>query len=201
MKKIICSIAAAMLIATGAMADEGMWLLPLLQKLNAGAIKDLGCRLTPEQIYSVNHTSLKDAIVSLGGCTAEMISDQGLMVTNHHCGYGTIQRLSSDEHNYLEDGYWAMTRDQELPAPGMTATYLISMTDVTDQIEKAKDPAAVREALQKAAQEDNPKCRVQITSFYNENVLHRRPLRRSSSGIRRKVRRRDRQLDVAPSHR
>ena len=172
MKKIICSIAAAMLIATGAMADEGMWLLPLLQKLNAGAIKDLGCRLTPEQIYSVNHTSLKDAIVSLGGCTAEMISDQGLMVTNHHCGYGTIQRLSSDEHNYLEDGYWAMTRDQELPAPGMTATYLISMTDVTDQIEKAKDPAAVREALQKAAQEDNPKCRVQITSFYNENVWY-----------------------------
>ena len=172
MKKIICSIAAAMLITTGAMADEGMWLLPLLQKLNAGAIKDLGCRLTPEQIYSVNHTSLKDAIVSLGGCTAEMISDQGLMVTNHHCGYGTIQRLSSDEHNYLEDGYWAMTRDQELPAPGMTATYLISMTDVTDQIEKAKDPAAVREALQKAAQEANPKCRVQITSFYNENVWY-----------------------------
>jgi len=172
MKKIICSIAAAMLIATGAMADEGMWLLPLLQKLNAGAIKDLGCRLTPEQIYSVNHTSLKDAIVSLGGCTAEMISDQGLMVTNHHCGYGTIQRLSSDEHNYLEDGYWAMTRDQELPAPGMTATYLISMTDVTDQIEKAKDPAAVREALQKAAQEANPKCRVQITSYYNENVWY-----------------------------
>ena len=172
MKKIICSIVAAMLIATGAMADEGMWLLPLLQKLNAGAIKDLGCRLTPEQIYSVNHTSLKDAIVSLGGCTAEMISDQGLMVTNHHCGYGTIQRLSSDEHNYLEDGYWAMTRDQELPAPGMTATYLISMTDVTDQIEKAKDPAAVREALQKAAQDANPKCRVQITSFYNENVWY-----------------------------
>ena len=105
MKRIICSIAAALLIATGAMADEGMWLLPLIQKLNAGAIKDLGCRLTPEQIYSVNHSSLKDAIVSLGGCTAEMISDQGLMVTNHHCGYGTIQRLSSDEHNYLEDGY------------------------------------------------------------------------------------------------
>ena len=172
MKKIFCSIAAALLIATGAMADEGMWLLPLIQKLNAGAIKDLGCRLTPEQIYSVNHSSLKDAIVSLGGCTAEMISDQGLMVTNHHCGYGTIQRLSTDEHNYLEDGYWAMTRDQELPAPGMTATYLISMTDVTDQMAKAKDPAAAREALQKAAQDANPKCRVQVTPFYNENVWY-----------------------------
>ena len=172
MKKIFCSIAAALLIATGAMADEGMWLLPLIQKLNAGAIKDLGCRLTPEQIYSVNHSSLKDAIVSLGGCTAEMISDQGLMVTNHHCGYGTIQRLSTDEHNYLEDGFWAMTRDQELPAPGMTATYLISMTDVTDQMAKAKDPAAAREALQKAAQDANPKCRVQVTPFYNENVWY-----------------------------
>jgi hypothetical protein len=94
------------------------------------------------------------------------------MVTNHHCGYGTIQRLSTDEHNYLEDGYWAMTRDQELPAPGMTATYLISMTDVTDQISKAKDPNAVREALQKAAQDANPKCRVQVTPFYNENVWY-----------------------------
>ncbi len=150
MKKVLCSIAAAMLLATGAMADEGMWLLPLLQKLNAGAMKDLGCRLTPEQIYSVNHSSLKDAIVIFGGgCTGEMISDQGLLVTNHHCGYGTIQALSTDEHNYLENGYWAMSRDQEIPAPGLSVTYLVSMTDVTDQMEKAGDPAAVRESLQK----------------------------------------------------
>ena len=173
MKRILCSIAAAMLIATSAMADEGMWLLPLIQKLNAGAMKDLGCRLTPEQIYSVNHSSLKDAIVIFGGgCTGEMISDQGLLVTNHHCGYGTIQALSSDEHNYLEDGYWAMNRDQEIPAPGLSVTYLVSMTDVTDQLAKADDPAAVREALQKAAQEANPKCRVQVTSFYNENFWY-----------------------------
>ena len=172
MKKILCSIAAALLISMGAMADEGMWLLPLLQKLNADAIKDLGCRLTPEQIYSVNHSSLKDAIVSLGGCTAEMISDQGLMVTNHHCGYGTIQRLSTDEHNYLEDGYWAMSREQELPAPGMTATYLISMTDVTDAMNKAEDQNAVRQALTQAAQANNPNCRVQVTSYYNENVWY-----------------------------
>ncbi len=173
MKKIFCSIAAALLIATGAMADEGMWLLPLLQKLNAGAMKDLGCRLTPDQIYSINHSSLKDAVVIFGGgCTGEMISDEGLLVTNHHCGYGTIQALSSDEHNYLEDGYWAMSRDQELPAPGLSVTYLISMTDVTDQLTKAADQDAAREALQKAAQESNPKCRVQVTSFYNENVWY-----------------------------
>ncbi len=172
MKRILCSIAAVLLIATSAVADEGMWLLPLIQKLNAEAIKDLGCRLTPEQIYSVNHSSLKDAIVSLGGCTAEMISDQGLMVTNHHCGYGTIQRLSTDEHNYLEDGYWAMSRDQELPAPGMTATYLISMTDVSDAMNKAEDQNAVRQALTQAAQQSNPNCRVMVTSFYNENVWY-----------------------------
>ena len=173
MKRILCSIAAALLITTGAMADEGMWLLPLLQKLNAGAMKDLGCRLTPEQIYSVNHSSLKDAIVIFGGgCTGEMISDQGLLVTNHHCGYGTIQALSTDEHNYLEDGYWAMSRDQELPAPGLSVTYLVSMTDVTDQLAKAGDQAAVREALQKSAQDANPNCRVQLTSFYNENFWY-----------------------------
>ena len=173
MKRIFCSIAAALVIATSAMADEGMWLLPLIQKLNAGAMKDLGCRLTPEQIYSVNHSSLKDAIVIFGGgCTGEMISDQGLLVTNHHCGYGTIQALSSDEHNYLEDGYWAMSREQEIPAPGLAVTYLVSMTDVTDAMEKAEDQNATREALQKAAQDNNPNCRVQVTSFYNENVWY-----------------------------
>ena len=173
MKRIFCTIAAALVIATSAMADEGMWLLPLIQKLNAGAMKDLGCRLTPEQIYSVNHSSLKDAIVIFGGgCTGEMISDQGLLVTNHHCGYGTIQALSSDEHNYLEDGYWAMSREQEIPAPGLAVTYLVSMTDVTDAIEKAEDQNATREALQKAAQDSNPNCRVSVTSFYNENVWY-----------------------------
>ena len=173
MKKIFCSIAAALLITTGAMADEGMWLLPLLQKLNAGAMKDLGCRLTPEDIYSVNHSSLKDAVVIFGGgCTGEMISDQGLLVTNHHCGYGTIQALSSDEHNYLEDGYWAMSRDQEIPAPGLSVTYLVSMTDVTDQLAKDDEQGSVRQALQKAAQDANPNCRVQVTSFYNENYWY-----------------------------
>ena len=173
MKRIFCSIAAALLIATGAMADEGMWLLPLLQKLNADAMKNLGCRLTPEQIYSVNHSSLKDAIVHFGGgCTGEIISDQGLLVTNHHCGYGTIQALSSDEHNYLEDGYWAMDRSQELPAPGLTVTFLVSMTDVTDAMNKAADQNATRQALQQAAQDSNPGCRVQVTPYYNENVWY-----------------------------
>ena len=99
MKKILCTLSALLLIVTGAWADEGMWLLPLIQKMNGKAMKDLGCRLTPEEIYSINNNSLKDAIVQFGGgCTGEIISDRGLLVTNHHCGYSSIQGLSTPEH-------------------------------------------------------------------------------------------------------
>ena len=109
MKRIFAILAAA-IIALPAMADEGMWLLPLLEKMNGKSLAEAGCRLTPEQIYSINNGSLKDAIVHFGGgCTGEIISNRGLIVTNHHCGYSSIQRLSSPEHNYLMDGYWAMT--------------------------------------------------------------------------------------------
>ena len=116
MKRILAIVAALGLSLT-AFADEGMWLLPLLQKMNGKALKEAGCKLTPEEIYSINHGSLKDAIIHFGGgCTGEIISGDGLIVTNHHGGYSSIQALSTDEHNYLMDGYWAMTRDQELPA-------------------------------------------------------------------------------------
>ena len=174
MRKFICSVAAALLVGFSAIADEGMWMLPLLQKLNAKAMKDLGCRLTPDQIYSVNHSSLKDAVVIFGGgCTGEMISDKGLLVTNHHCGYSSIQQLSSDEHNYLEDGFWAMNSSEEIPVPGLTVTFLVNMSDVTDAIEDAKsdeERKAIREALVKASEEQNPGCEVELTSFYNNNV-------------------------------
>lgn len=174
MRKLICSFAAALMVGFSAMADEGMWMLPLLQKLNAAAMKDLGCRLTPDQIYSVNHSSLKDAIVIFGGgCTGEMISDKGLLVTNHHCGYSSIQQLSSDEHNYLEDGFWAMNSNEEIPVPGLSVTFLVNMSDVTDAIEGAKsdeERRAVSEALVKASEEQNPGCDVELTSFYNNNV-------------------------------
>lgn len=174
MRKLICSFAAALMVGFSAMADEGMWMLPLLQKLNADAMKDLGCRLTPDQIYSVNHSSLKDAIVIFGGgCTGEMISDKGLLVTNHHCGYSSIQQLSSDEHNYLEDGFWAMNSNEEIPVPGLSVTFLVNMSDVTDAIEGAKsdeERRAVSEALVKASEEQNPGCDVELTSFYNNNV-------------------------------
>ena len=106
MKKTLFAISAFLMLTFGASADEGMWLLPLLQKMNGKAMANIGCRLTPEQIYDINHSSLKDAIVQFGGgCTGEMISDKGLLVTNHHCGYGSIQKLSTPEHNYLEDGF------------------------------------------------------------------------------------------------
>ena len=192
MKKILLTLATALTLCVSASADEGMWLLPLLQKMNAGAMADLGCRLTPEQIYSINHSSLKDAIVHFGGgCTGEMISNQGLVITNHHCGYSYIQALSSPEHNYLEDGYWAMNSKEELPAPGLSVTYLQSMTDVTTILEKAYNAAlkqnkkadnkeelaeaamnATAEALVEQAEKENPHCSAMITSFYNDNVYY-----------------------------
>ena len=95
MKKTLFAISAFLMLTFGASADEGMWLLPLLQKMNGKAMANIGCRLTPEQIYDINHSSLKDAIVQFGGgCTGEMISDKGLLVTNHHCGYGSIWPMS-----------------------------------------------------------------------------------------------------------
>ena len=170
MKRILITLAAALMLAPAALrADEGMWMLPLLEKMNADALRNLGSRLTPEQIYSVNHSSIKDAIVQFGGgCTGEIISGSGLLVTNHHCGYGQIQALSSTEHNYLEDGYFAMSRAEELPCPGLTVRFLQSMQDVTDELAAGKS----RQELIAAAEKENPNCQVRITSFYNENVFY-----------------------------
>ncbi len=173
MKKILCTIAAALLLAGSAMADEGMWLLPLLEKLNAGTMKSLGCRLTADQIYSANHSSIKDAIVIFGnGCTGEMISSKGLLVTNHHCGYSSIQRLSSDEHNYLEDGFWAMNTSEEIPVPGLSVRFLVSITDVTAAVESAADPDAVKKTLSEDAVANNKGCTANVYSFYNDNLYY-----------------------------
>ena len=119
-------------------ADEGMWLPSLVGKLNIRKMNSIGCKLTSEQIYSINQSSLKDAVVALdhGSCTAELISADGLLLTNHHCGFGEIQAHSSVEHDYLKDGFWAMKREDELSNPGKTVTFLIRMEDVTDQVLK-----------------------------------------------------------------
>jgi len=177
MKKLLSSILAG-IICLSLYADEGMWMLPLLQKFNSDAMRNLGSRLTTEQIYSINSTSLKDAIVMFGGgCTGEVISDEGLVVTNHHCGYASIQKLSTPEQNYLEDGFFALTKDQEIPVPGLTVTFMKSMTDVTAVFEKleSKVPEAIdaaKKALEEQAGKDNPGCRAVVTSFYNDNVYY-----------------------------
>ncbi len=117
-------------------ADEGMWLLSLIGQVSLDEMTELGLQLTSEQIYSVNQASLKDAIGALdgGSCTAELVSPDGLLLTNHHCGYGEIQNHSSLEHDYLKNGFWAKTRDEELPNKGKTITFLVRMDEVTDQI-------------------------------------------------------------------
>ena len=128
MKRLMCILAAITVFLPGAKADEGMWLLPLLEKMNEGQMQALGCRLSAKQIYDINNSSLKDAIVQFGGgCTGEIVSDEGLLLTNHHCGYASIQKLSSVEHDYLADGYWAMNRSEELPVEGLSVTFMESM--------------------------------------------------------------------------
>ena len=136
----------ALLIACSgvARADEGMWLLSLIGK-NYADMQKAGFKLTPEDIYSVNQSCIKDAIVGLGNegspfwhfCTGEIISSKGLVSTNHHCGYGKIQEHSTVGHDYLRDGFWAMTMQEELPNPGLTASILVRMEDVTDQVKAA----------------------------------------------------------------
>lgn len=117
-------------------ADEGMWPMIMLQADNYERMKALGMELTPEQIYNTNHSSIKDAVGALdgGSCTAELVSPDGLLLTNHHCGYAEIQDHSTVEHNYLKNGFWAMSLEDELPNPDKTITFLIKMEDVTDRV-------------------------------------------------------------------
>ena len=126
-------------------ADEGMWMLTDLKKQNAAVMYDMGLDISIDDVYSPDNISLKDAVVHFGGgCTGEVISAEGLVLTNHHCGYGYIQQHSSVEHDYLTDGFWAMTREQELPCEGLTITFIDKILDVTtyvkEQLKKDEDP-------------------------------------------------------------
>ena len=115
-------------------AGEGMW-IPMLLQYNEKEMQEMGMRITADDIYSINHSSLKDAIVLFGGgCTGEIVSDYGLLLTNHHCGYDYIQKHSSVEHDYLTNGFWAMNRGEELPCPGLSVIFLREMRDVTEKI-------------------------------------------------------------------
>ena len=122
-------------VSLPAMADEGMWLLPYIKKMNQRDMKAHGCKLKAEDIYSAEKSSLKDAIVIFGGgCTGEIVSPEGLIFTNHHCGYDAIQKLSSVEHDYLADGFWAMNNAEELPAEGLSVRFVRHIFDVTPDI-------------------------------------------------------------------
>ena len=149
MKKILFVLVALFAFSGAVRADEGMWLPSLI----GDKIKDMqskGFRLTAEDIYSINQASLKDAVVLFGsGCTGELVSAEGLLLTNHHCGYSQIQSHSSLEHDYLTNGFWALSHEEELPNPGLSVSFLVRMEDVTERInagEKAADiTAAARE--------------------------------------------------------
>ena len=170
MKKIILSLTLALLVLAPAAsrADEGMWLLSLIGK-NYADMQKAGFKLSPEDIYSINQNCIKDAIVGLGNegrpfwhfCTGEIISNKGLISTNHHCGYGKLQEHSTVEHDYLRDGFWAYNMAQELPNPGLTASILVRMEDVTgrvleclsDDMSEADRAKAIRNVSQRIAQE------------------------------------------------
>jgi hypothetical protein len=166
-----------------AKADEGMWLLPLIEKLNIGKMTELGLKLSAEDIYSLNKVCVKDAVVIFSGiCTAEIVSSQGLVLTNHHCGYGSIQAHSSVDHDYLRDGFWAMSKEEELPNPNLSVTFLIRIEDVTSQVLANVKPGMsetdrtaaindVRQAIEKKASEGNG-YRVQVASFYGGNYFY-----------------------------
>ncbi|MCQ4035899.1 S46 family peptidase [Kaistella montana] len=164
-------------------ADEGMWLLMMIKRLNGVDMKKEGLKLTPEEIYSVNNSSLKDAIVQFGGgCTAEMVSKEGLLFTNHHCGYGNIAALSTPEKDHLTNGFWAMKKSEELPAKGLSVRFLVRMDDATKRINSklnnnmsADERKAIIDAEYKAIQAENSengKYTVVVRDFFNGNEFY-----------------------------
>ena len=139
MKKTILLLTAFLLtFATPIMADEGMWFLMHIERLNHRDMQKMGLQLTPEEIYSVNNSSLKDAIVQFnGGCTASIVSEKGLVLTNHHCGYDAIAELSSAEKNHLKNGYWASSLETELKPESLYVRFFVRMDDVSKRDRKS----------------------------------------------------------------
>lgn len=182
MKKIFL-LATFLLSFLQMRADEGMWLLMLIKRLNYVDMQKEGLHLTPEEIYSVNQASLKDAIVQFGGgCTAEVVSDQGLLFTNHHCGYGNIAALSTPEKDYLTNGFWAMKKSDELPAQGLSVRFLVRMDDATQRINAKLNNSMSQEERNKVIQaeykaiqnenSENGKYTVVVKDFFNGNEFY-----------------------------
>lgn len=179
-------IAILSLSALTSRADEGMWMLTDLKAQNEAAMMELGLQIPIEQVYNPDGISLKDAVVHFGGgCTGEIISAEGLVLTNHHCGYGAIQQHSTVEHDYLTDGFWAMSREEELPCKGLTVTFIDRILDVTkyveEQLRKDDDPngtnylspkylVTVAERFAKAENiEITPATKLELKAFYGGN--------------------------------
>jgi hypothetical protein len=184
--KLVFSLLLVLLTGFGSVvrADEGMWLLPMIEKLYLGKMTELGLKLSAHDIYDLNNASIKDAVVSFNytSCTGEIVSADGLLLTNHHCGDGQIQAHSTVEHNYLNDGFWAMTRDQELPNPDLSVSFLLRIEDVTDRVLEGVRPdmtesersAAINTArltIEKAASSGN-NYRATVSSFYGGNFFY-----------------------------
>ena len=180
MKKLLFLVALILAGASQVRADEGMWLpSEILKKIKD--IQSQGFKLSAEDIYSVNKSSLKDAVVRFGGgCTGELISGEGLLITNHHCGFGQIQSHTSVEHDYLKDGFWAMSRAEELPNPGLSVSFLEYMTDVTDEVLKGYKPKMTEEKrneiiakntkkIEEKAINGNPNLRANVRPLYYGN--------------------------------
>ena len=155
-------------------ADEGMWMLTDIKKQNAAVMYELGLDMTMDQIYNPDSISLKDAVVHFGGgCTGEVISSQGLVLTNHHCGYRYIQQHSSVEHDYLTDGFWAMSKQEELPCKGLTIAYIDRILDITEyvkaQLARDEDPEGTNYLsptyLKKVADRFASKENIEVTPF------------------------------------
>ncbi len=181
MKKFLIVLAVMVGLTVRVSADEGMWLLPMLEKLNIKDMKAKGFKLSAKDIYNINGTALKDAVVIFGnGCTGEIVSPEGLLFTNHHCGFASIQALSSVEHDYLKNGFWAMNRSEEIPAPGLTVRFIRHMEDVTEDIlsgvtdtmteeERAKKIDENSLALQVKWMEKYPEMDVDVKDFFGGN--------------------------------
>ncbi len=168
-KRLFLCALACITFAT-ATADEGMW-LPNNIKSRIKEMRKMGFKLKADDIYSDDKASLKDAVVQFGGgCTGEFISPDGLLITNHHCGYSSIQKLSSVEHDYLTDGFWAMSRSEELPVPGLTVTLLVKMEDVTARIAAGENEATIIEEAKKKHNAD--KASIESIYYGNQKVLY-----------------------------
>ena len=182
MKKLITLFVVALFVLP-VKADEGMWFLMHIERLNYVDMQKMGLQLTPEEIYSINNNSLKDAIVQFGGgCTAEIISKNGLVLTNHHCGYGNIAQLSTEENDYLNNGFWAKSYSEELKPESLSVRFFVRMDDVTerilslvnDEMSEEERERVVNQEIAKIQKENNEegKYTVSVKSFYSGNEYY-----------------------------